>query len=165
MSFIRSTIIVAIICLLFGISAQAVGIGVKPQKLDLSVKVGKVTKTEILIMNVASQPAMYQIYPDSLSEEITVSPSDFKLNPNANQIVEIEIKIKRPGLFATNISAVARPLGSGGLVTGSGVKIPITINANGLPVLWIVLMVLLVVCLILIFIVILLYKKKGNFNP
>lgn len=164
MSFDRLIIIVAIFCLLLGSSAQAVGIGVKPKKLDLNVTVGKEVETEILVINVSPEPAMYQIYSDSLTEIIDISPADFQLDAQANQLVKIKIRAKTSGLFATNISAVARSLGGSGLTAGSGIKIPITIDSSGISIWWIILGLLFVVCLIMIFIVILLYKKKGNTN-
>ncbi|MFA5659727.1 MAG: hypothetical protein WC900_10655 [Oscillospiraceae bacterium] len=161
MSFYRLIILVVASSLLFGSSAQAVGIGVKPKKIDLNVVLGKEIKTEILIINVSDEPAMYQVYPDSLKQEIKVSPSDFTLDPSASQLVEIKVKMKSPGLFATNISAVARPLGSGGLVAASGVKIPFTASVSGWPVSWFIIGFIFV-CFAIVFMLLLIKRRKKN---
>ena len=156
-----------IVCLLFitfslllGQSAQAVGVGVKPKEINLPVKVGRETVTEFLVINVAQEPAIYQIYPDALEDEIKIEPTDFQLESGGNQLVKAKIIIKTPGRFSTNISVVARPLGVGGLATASGVKIPVTITASGIPLWWLILG-LMIACLLIIFTV-LLIKKKGK---
>lgn len=138
----------------------AVGIAVKPKEINLKVTLNKKTETEILIINVAKEPALYQVYPDALTEMIAVAPTDFKLEPNGNQIVTITIKAKKLGLFATNISAVARPLGAGGLPAAAGLKIPITITASGIPFWWLILGVIGGICLLVIFRVKLIKKGK-----
>jgi len=141
-------------------SAQAVGVGVKPKEIDLTVKIGKETVTEFLVMNVSDQPAIYQIYPDALEEEIKLGPSDFRLEPGASQIVKATVTINNPGRFSTNISVVARPLGATGLVAASGVKVPITINSSGISVWWLGFGAALA-CLVIIF-VLLLIKRRNN---
>ncbi len=151
----------SIFFLLAGNSAYAVGIGVKPKSLDLNVSLGKEVKTELLIINVSEEPAIYQLYPDSFKKEIKIIPSDFTLEPSANQLVQVSVKMKRPGLFRSNISAVARPLGSGGFSAGSGVKIPITINSSGIVIFSAAIGIILA-CLILIFAVLLIKKRKNS---
>lgn len=145
--------------MLFSQSAHAVGVGVKPDKIDLGIIVGKYTETEILVINVASQPAIYQIYPDGLEKNITVSPNEFQLDPQATQLVKVTVKINIPGKFATNLSVVARPLAAGGLSAASGVKIPITITTLGSLFWWIALGIL-IFSLVVFFLV----KKKTSKN-
>lgn len=140
---------------LFGQLAHAVGVGVKPDKIDIDITIGKETETEILVINVSSQPAIYQIYPDALEKNITVSPNEFQLDPKGTQAVKVTIKINTPGKFATNLSVVARPLAAGGLVAASGVKIPITITTLGNIFWWGPLGILIVSLVVLFFI-----KKK-----
>lgn len=138
------SLFLVLLSLLFSQSVQAVGVGVKPDKIDISITAGKETQTEILVMNVASQPAIYEIYPDALEKNITISPNEFQLDPNATQIVKVTVKINTPGKFATNLSVVARPLAVGGLAAASGVKIPVTITASGIPFWWIILGIVIV---------------------
>lgn len=127
----------ALLFLLFSQSALAVGVGVKPDKIDLNITAGKETQTEILVINVAEQPAIYEIYLDALEKNITISPNEFQLDPDATQIVKLNIKINSLGKFATNLSVVARPLSAGGLTAASGVKIPLTVTTSGIPLWWI----------------------------
>lgn len=152
-------LLIFISCLFFGTSVQAVGVGVKPKEIDLSVKIGEETVAEFLVMNVSDQPAIYQVYPDAMNEEIKVGPTDFRLEPGASQIVTGKVTIKSPGRFNTNISIVARPLNAAGLVAASGVKLPITIVVSGFPLLWSIILIG-VVCLVLIFTLLLKQRKK-----
>ncbi len=145
-------------------SVSAVGIGVKPKEVNLEVKVGQEVKTELLMMNVSAEPAIYQIYPDGLESIISISPTDFGLEPNANQIITLTIKAKTPGRFATNISAVARPLGAGGLPAALGAKIPITITASGVALWQLILGAAVGGCLIIFFVLKLIKRKKPNIN-
>jgi len=151
---------VFIVCLFFGHSTQAVGVGVKPKEIDLTVKIGRETVTEFLVMNVSDQPAIYQVYPDALEGEIKLGPSDFRLEPGGSQIVKASIIISGPGRYSTNISVVARPLGATGLVAASGVKVPITIDSSGIPIWWLGVGVVLA-CLVIIF-VLLLIKRRNH---
>lgn len=156
---LTTCLLVIVFSLLLGNSTRAVGVGVKPKEIDLSIKVGKETETEFLVINVAEEPAMYQIYPDALIDEIKIEPADFQLEPGGNQIVKAKIKIKTPGRFSTNISVVARPLGVGGLAAASGVKVPITIIVSGIPLWWLVLG-LVVICVAIIFTVLLIKRRQ-----
>ncbi len=154
-------LIVIAISLLLGQGVQAVGVGVKPKAINLSVPVGRETTTEFLVINVAAEPAIYQVYPDALVDEVKISPTDFQLDPGASKIIKATVKIKSPGLFGTNISVVARPLGAGGLAAASGVKLPLSITASGLP-LWLkIIGLVLTICLVLIF-GLLLIKRHQN---
>lgn len=146
-----SRLLLIVIFLLFGPSAYAIGVGVKPEKINLDVKVGQNTKTEILVINVAPQPAIYQIYPDGLEKEITISPNAFQLDPNGTQIVQVAVQINTPGKFVTTLSIVARPLGAGGLTAASGVKMPVIITASGIPFLWIALGIIMAILVALFF--------------
>jgi len=148
--------------LIVGQSVQAVGVGVKPKRIDLQVKAGKATNTEFLVMNVDEKPALYQIYPDALEKAIEIAPTDFLLDAQASQLVKVQVKIKTPGLFSTNISIVARPLEASGFSAASGIKLPITISSSGWSRWWLIigLIILLAACLGLVFGVKLLYKRK-----
>ena len=140
--------------------ASAVGVGVKPKEINLDIRAGKQTETEILVVNVSSEPAFYEVYPDALENKINLEPSNFRLEPDESQIVALKAKINTPGRFGTNLSIVARPVAASSFPAGSGVKVPISIIVSGLPFLGHILVVFSAACLVLIFVVILLYKKK-----
>jgi len=131
----------------------ALGVGVKPKEINLDVAPGKKIETEILVMNVATEPAIYQVYPDALDDEIKISPNDFRLNPNESQIVKVKVEMKNTGKFATDISIVAHPVAAGGLSTGTGVKVPIMISVSGLAVWQLILGLVAGACLLVVFIV------------
>ena len=155
-----------IILSLFSVQAvEAVGLGVKPTQLNLNVAVGQKIQTEILVFNVSSEPAMFQVYPDALNKEIKISPTDFQLEANGSQIVKINLALNKAGRFAANLSVVARPLGSQGLPAASGVKVPITIVVSGIPQWLIIFSVILSICLLLFFVVKLKKPKLNNNQP
>ncbi|MFA6215821.1 MAG: hypothetical protein WC768_04610 [Patescibacteria group bacterium] len=140
-------------------SAQAIGIGVKPNELSFKALVNFSTETEVLIFNVSSEPALYQVYPDGLNSEIKISPADFRLDPDGSQLIKVIVNPKRPGIFSTNLSVVARPLASGGLAAATGVKIPLTLYVWGLP-LWAEILAGIIVCLFAFFAVKLLISRN-----
>lgn len=159
----RLCLFITVLSMVFGQTALAVGVGVKPKNIDLPALVGRETKTELLIMNVDDQPAVYQLYPDALNDWIIIKPAELKLEANANQIVEVSVKVTTPGLFSTNISVVARSLSVNGFSAASGVKIPIVIRASGILWQWLV-AGLSLVCLSVIFGVKLKKKHKNLDN-
>jgi len=116
-------------CLLLTDLALAVSVGVKPKELNLKATIGMSAETELLIVNTGIEPAFYQIYPDDFTKKITVQPSDFRLEPNGNQIVSIIVKSWKPEKSVTNLSVVARPLNIQGLSANPGVKVPLVINS------------------------------------
>lgn len=155
-------LLMIIFWLLPGQSVWAVGVGVKPKEINLQIQTGKEVITEFLVINVSQEPALYQVYPDGLQKQIQLEPIDFQLEPDGSQIVKAKVIAKTPGRFSTNISVVARPLGAGGLTAASGVKVPITIIASGLPWWWLVLGGVIIFCLIGFFVVILRKRKITN---
>jgi len=130
---------------------RAVGIGIKPKEINLKAVVNKVTETEMLIVNVSAEAAMYKVTADAFEDIIIISPADFQLSPSSSQIIKIMVRPEKRGLFATNISAIARPMGAGGLSAASGVKVPITISVSGWR-FWQLALAVLVICLIVNFV-------------
>ena len=148
--------------LLIANSAGALGIGVKPDKLELEVKVGEIKEVEILVSNIGDKPTFYKVYPDDLEKSISVKPAEFRLEPNGSRKVRVNIEAKKQGNFNTNLSVVAYPPEARDLTTASGVKVPLTITAIGFP-LWLKLMflvLLLVICILPFFVLKLERKDK-----
>jgi len=145
-------------------SAAAVGVSVKPKTISLSIREGRPTTTEILVVNAGSQLALYQVYPDDFRDQLSVQPAEFELAPEATQLVKLTINVRRAGELSTNISIVARPLAAGGFSAATGVKVPISIAATGRPG-WIPLVLGPVAALLLaIFVVKLKGRNKLNFD-
>ena len=127
------SISLVIIGLLFTANqAAAVGVSVKPQRIVLELKAGQMATSQVLVTNVGSEPAVYQVYPDKFSDQISVSPTDFKLESQASQLVTLIVKTKAAFDLITNLSVVARPLAAGGGTAGSGVKVPVNVTVSGL---------------------------------
>lgn len=154
--YIIAHIFVIICALSVANSVNAVGIGVKPKKLNLNINAGRETKTEMLIMNTGNEPALYKIYSDELKNKIKIYPADFRLEPDGTQIVNISVKMIIPGKYATNLSIIAKPLDANGLPALSGVKIPMGITVFGYFKL--AFLVFLIFCLLVIIVL----KLKNN---
>ena len=137
---------------LFGLnSVQAVGLIIKPTEINISARARTEAEAEFLVVNIEAEPAIYQISPDALLNEIKLEPADFQLEPNASQLVKVKVKISEPGRYQTNISVIARPLGAGGLTLASGVKLPLMIEVSGWP-LWAYfagVILLIIICLLI----------------
>jgi len=145
----------------------AIGVGVRPSSLNLKVKTGQETTTEFLVINAGKEPAVYQVYPDSLEKEIKILNPDFRLEPQGSQIVGLKVNFKNPGRFAVNISVVARPLATTGLAAASGVKLPITVISLGWRTDWWIWAIImsLVVCLIAVFTIKLILVRLNKIKP
>ena len=157
------------ICLLLLLSflivpqALAVGLTVKPTSINMEAAKDKPAESELLIMNSYDEPASYRVFADEFSDKIIISPNRFKLYPGENQIVKLALADSDAGKIKTSISVVASPLAGAGLITSSGVKIPLTVSAPHNYLLIILLTALFfTACLILFFVVKL--KKKCNAN-
>lgn len=145
-------IYLAIICALFNpVTADAVGIGVKPKSLNINAGAGRAVKTEMLVMNTGAEPAMYKITPDGLENRINISPADFRLEPDGTQIISVSVKILTPGKYASNLSVMAKPLSTEGFSASTGVKIPIEINVFGYMGMAIIAAVCLLAAIMIIF--------------
>lgn len=149
--YLISAIIILSLILLPSIT-QSASVGVKPSQLNLELQTGKEIQSQILIINVEQQPAIYQIYPDDFAGNIKPSPSEFRLEANATQIVDLKIKFNNPGSYVTNLSVIAKPLTASNLAVSSGVKVPVAINVNGFPIwlLGLIIVGVIVTCLMII---------------
>jgi hypothetical protein len=125
-----------IIVSLFGLfflsqSCFAIGVGLKPKELKIRTQTDQSETADFLVVNISAEPAIYQIFPDEFGDQIKVTPSDFRLEPDGSQIVRVSAKFKKPGEFMTQISVIARPLAVANLVAATGVKMPIYVSVEG----------------------------------
>jgi hypothetical protein len=128
--------------------ALAVGVVVKPSRLEISGRMLSPSAKEILVINNTAEPAIYKVYPDSYRSQISAAPAEFQLAGNESRIVNISAKFNWPGERRLNISVVGRPLGASELAAASGVKIPVTLTVAGWGQFWLFL-VLISLCLVL----------------
>jgi len=108
--------------------AQAVGVLVKPDRIDLTARPFQSQSVILLVSNPALEPAYYQISADDWSGRVRFNPSEFQLEAKGSQLVSATIKAPWHGSIRTQLSVVARPLGSAGLAAASGVKVPLTVS-------------------------------------
>ncbi|MDX9893399.1 MAG: hypothetical protein RB292_03200 [Patescibacteria group bacterium] len=143
-------------------SVQAVGLGVKPKKLEVQARSWQTVQTEFLVMNVSQEPGLYQVYADGLENKINFEPTEFKLEPGSSQVVKLTVKSIAAGIYSTNISVVARPLGSGGLISASGVKLPLVLTITRLD--WFLVLAFGLVCLLVGYVVLWILRTKRRIN-
>lgn len=110
-------------------SAEAVGIGAKPARLDFSGAVDESVKRQLLISNDGSQAALFVLSADDLVAWFVFSPEEFQLWPGETQTVSVKVMPQADGVHATFISALARPLDRQAFKAAAGLKIPVTITA------------------------------------
>lgn len=145
-----------------GLKAQAVGLAVKPTKIDMLAVWGQETTKDLLVANTTNEPAAYRVYPDEYENIISVNPKDFRLLPNESQIVSLSVKARNLISRTTNISIVAQPLSGGSLKISSGVKIPLVMTVKSDFWRRSVLALLVTACLAVIFVVLLRRKSLKN---
>ncbi len=125
---------------------EAVGVSVAPTRLDVSGNIFSSVSREILVSNIAAEPAAYQLSVDSWQTAVAISPAEFILEPNARQLVTVKIKPRWPLAINTSISVVARPLSQGNLTAAGGIKVPLSMSV--FPQWWQLSLAVLAVCLI-----------------
>jgi len=121
--------------LLFPSQAQAVGIGVAPNRLELEAyPLGSATSS-INVINTSTEQSLYQVYVEGDCEEwFSITPVEFVLNADSSQEVQIVVS---PSLTASgeqdvNICVVSLVPASE-LKVGCGVKIPVHIRIISPP--------------------------------
>src|SRR3989338_163140 len=90
--------------------AGAVGMGVKPKAFDLATAIGREVKTQLLVINISTQPAVYQVLVDNYQKNFSFVPESFRLEVGQTQVVNVNFRFFRPGIYQTDISVVSRPL-------------------------------------------------------
>jgi hypothetical protein len=105
---------------------QAVSISVKPKEIALKTKVNQMAEKELLVTNISDEVLVYRVYTDSPQKEIQFLPNNFRLESGENKIVKIQLKGQKTNLTKTQISILAKPLGSSDLTILSGAKINLT---------------------------------------
>ncbi|HLC89987.1 MAG TPA: hypothetical protein VJG65_03425 [Patescibacteria group bacterium] len=156
----RFLLVIIVSSFIIGFSGmvEAVGVMVKPKEINLTAAVGEKIKTEFLVINVATESALYQVKVDNQWPKIKLSPKEFLLFSGQSQIVKVSTRFFWPKNYLGEISVVARPPGASGLVTATGIKLPIAIKIYGLP--WFLITGGIAFVCSLVFFVISLRKKR-----
>lgn len=110
------------------LSAAAVGISVTPSGLIYYLPAkNRVTKI-ITVTNSFTNPQIYEVYSDELTDLIAITPGSFRLEPGEKQEVQIAVAGKNSGSFATFISVVATDINRRQFNAATGAKIPLQIT-------------------------------------
>ena len=140
-------------------NVAAVGVAVRPTQLDLAAKTMRSEEGEFVVINVDEMPAIYQVAVDNWSNHVRFDANSFELQPGESRLVKFTVIFYNAGEFKTDISITARPLGSSGLTTMGGVKLPVVFQVTGIPA-WLI--VVLLICLIILAVVLLIIRVKQN---
>ena len=125
---IRYLLLILTVWLLAAQGTQAVGIAVTPGELIIETVIGEKTTSRLKVENPSSDVAVFEVYPDELESEISVSPASFTLESGEERYVTLIIQREKIGQIQTTVSVVAWPLANEAFGAGTGVKIPITIK-------------------------------------
>lgn len=128
--FKKITLLTIIILFLTPAITNAVGVSVIPSKLLIQTHVNQITKQNLRIKNPSSVVSIYDISADDYSGWLKILPSSFTLEAGESRTVELEVKSRSIGSFATQISVVAKPLSPRAFQANSGVKIPLEIRVE-----------------------------------
>ncbi len=117
--------------LLFPSIALASGIQASPDKLQFEIQNNAETKN-IVVANPTGDVQTFEIYPDSLEQSISVSPSSFTLEAGNRKTVSVTVQPNKlsSGVFTTTLSVVGKPITTSQVQVNTGLKIPLTISTH-----------------------------------
>src|SRR3989344_2279981 len=108
--------------------AGAIGLAVKPRSLEVQQAIVGHGEAQLLVTNSTAEAAVYQVYPDAQQQNISITPTDFRLEAGESALVIIETHFALPARYQFDISIVARPLEVTSIRTASGVKVPLVVR-------------------------------------
>lgn len=112
--------------------ALAVGVGVNPSALDFKIESAGGAHGQLVVTNPSQEPGLFIISPDDFANWFIISPTELRLEAGESQQVEITVKPKKVGSFATSLSVIGYPLDTREFKAGSGLKVPLRFTASGL---------------------------------
>lgn len=108
--------------------AEAVGVGVRPQEIEIKSRVAEKTEARMWVTNTSNTPAIFSVTPDTLADWFKIAPNSFNLAGGAAQEVIITLNPQIDGAFATYLSLVASPITLDDVKAGTGLKVPVQLN-------------------------------------
>ncbi|KKW23077.1 MAG: hypothetical protein UY65_C0009G0003 [Parcubacteria group bacterium GW2011_GWA2_51_12] len=137
------TAVTVFFSLLSPMLAHAAGIEVTPARLTLIVAAGKTGELELAVRNPTADVQVFEVYPDSFTDTLSVEPKSFTLEAGAGRSVKISLQkpLEANQKLQTDISVVASALSPAALQANSGIKIPISVEVGqktffGIPRAW-----------------------------
>lgn len=116
--------------LLLPFQVLAVGVSVSPAKLEMKVPVREESAAELIIKNVSSDVALFEVYLDDFESFIKIRPASFILESQEQREVSVKINAREAGRYTVKISVVAKSLNKNEFQVGSGIKIPLEVEAR-----------------------------------
>lgn len=123
-------ILCTLLLMILPYSASAVGVAVKPKKINIVAERGKTVTEKIVVSNIFNEALIYEIALDDYKNIITVNPKSIKLFPKESHIITLNIAARGYTKKTTFLSVVAHPLSGNDLKISSGVKIPFELNVK-----------------------------------
>jgi len=126
---LKKIVIISLLFFLLSIGiVHAVDVSVTPSRISITAKPGQLTKESLEIKNPSGLVSIYDIYVDDYSDWLKITPKSFTLEAGETKKISLEIRPVQTGVFATQISVVAKPLSSREFQANSGIKIPLEIK-------------------------------------
>lgn len=110
----------------------AVGVGVNPSVLDFKIESAGSARNQLIVTNPSQEPGLFIISPDDLASWFTINPAELRLEAGESQQVDITVKPKQVGSFATSLSVIGYPLDTRAFKAGSGLKVPLRFTATNI---------------------------------
>ena len=111
-------------------SANASALKIAPSSVYIESVFSKTAQKVIIVENPAMDVAIFEVYPDNFSDQISIFPASFTLNPGEKMEVLVSVKSEKEGIYATYISVVSKPLSERGFQTKAGAKVPLEIRVQ-----------------------------------
>lgn len=122
---VRLSLILLVALALAPFAARAVGVGVNPAALDITVgSLGQGSAT-LTITNPSTEPGLFVISPDEQAQWFTVAPSEVRLEAGESRVVQITAHPDQSGQFALQLSVLGYPLDTRAFKAASGLKVPV----------------------------------------
>ena len=110
-------------------SARAVGGAATPSELFVRAEVGKETSVRLKVGNPSNEVVLVEVYADVPSSLVSAFPASFTLQAGEEHFVNVRVKARETSRMDTTLSVVARSLAEGPSSAGSGIKVPVHIEA------------------------------------
>ena len=111
------------------LTALAVGIEVRPAKLELT---SEQPSNYLTVTNPTADVIIYEVYADDFGDLLEINPTSFTLEAGASRQVSITLsdkpEAKSGSLLSTNLSILQKALADSRLQAQVGLKITLTIN-------------------------------------
>jgi hypothetical protein len=135
--FVRIDISMKIVFLFAGavfvfmpLSVSALGISAIPSKVLVTSTVHQPEYKALTLKNPSQEAAIFDVFIEDFQEIVRVEPRNFLLESNQKKTVQVVVLPQEAGVFSTDISVVARSLSAQSFKGGTGLKIPLVIQAE-----------------------------------